>query len=382
MMVTPLKWRTTIAATSALMLAASVFGAFSATMAPTSANAALADSPVLAFEKLKRDGCQAELDSATTSAQRQRARNCIADADRAIAWLSRPTPGPTVSPSPSLSPSASPSPSTSPTPSPTIPGPSVCPPLPAFPDGGCTGYRHTGVTEAQLTACPLRLTVANAVYDKCRFDGTLVIAAANITITRSLVFGSHIEAASGQSASLLGLRMIDVEVSGTTGNTDFAQVGNNDYSCLRCDVHGGKRGFALGSNITITDSWVHGFNPIPGAHQTAASTHGSSNVVIDHSRLRCESDRYGCSNGISFYAEDSDITGFVIKNSHISTDAGYGIGFYYLQAGKPHDIRNVQILNNVFGSWEYGMVANWMGSRDGNVWSGNVQEPFDPVCRC
>jgi hypothetical protein len=162
----------------------------------------------------------------------------------------------------------------------------------------------------------------------------------------------------------------------------MAQIGNNDYSCLRCDVHGGKRGFALGSNISIVDSWVHGFNPIPGAHQTAASTHGSSNVVIDHSRLRCESDRYGCSNGVSFYAEDSDITGFVIRNSHISTDAGYGIGFYYLQAGKPFDIRDVQILGNTFGSWEYGMVANWMGDRDGNVWSGNVQVPFDPSCRC
>ena len=250
----------------------------------------------------------------------------------------------------------------------------MCPPLPAFPDGGCTGYKHTGVTEAMLTACPLRLTTPGAVYDKCRFNGTLVIAAANITITRSLVSGSHIEAGGGQGASLLGLRLIDVEVSGTTGDTDFAQVGNNDYSCLRCDVHGGKRGFALGSNISITDSWVHGFNPIPGAHQTAASTHGSSNVVIDHSRLRCESDRYGCSNGISFYAEDSDITNIVIRNSHLSTDAGYCIGFYYLQAGKPYDIRGVQILNNTFGSSEYGTVANWMGSRDGNVWTGNVQE--------
>ncbi len=96
-------------------------------------------------------------------------------------------------------------------------------------------------------------------------------------------------------------------------------------------------------------------------------------MVIDHSRLRCESDRYGCSNGISFYAEDSDITNIIIKNSHISTDAGYCIGFYYLQPGKPYDIKRVEITGNTFGSSEYGTVANWMGDRDGNVWSGNVQ---------
>jgi hypothetical protein len=256
----------------------------------------------------------------------------------------------------------------------------VCPPLPAFPDGGCTGFLHTGVTEASLTACPTRLETANAVYDRCRFD-TVVIAADNIRITRSLVVGT-VQGVNGNN-QLRGLQLTDVEIRGEAGGTDqLAAIGTDNYSCLRCHIHGGYRGFGLSTNVRIVDSYAHGFRTQVEAHQTAASTHGGTGVFIDHSRLRCESNQYACSNGISFYAANSLIDDVTIQNSHISTDAGSGIGFFYLNGDKPYDIHNTRILNNVFGSWEYGMVANWMGDRDGNVWSGNVQVPFDPSCRC
>jgi len=267
----------------------------------------------------------------------------------------------------------------SPTPSPTLPT-AECPPLPAFPDENCTGYRHTGVT---LTSCPRQLNVANATYDSCRFDGSITIAADNIKITRSLVNGGVVNSVNGNN-QMRGLQLTDVEILGATGTDQLAAIGTENYTCIRCHIHKTYRGFALGNNVRIIDSYSHDFRRQPEAHQTAASTHGGSNVFIDHSRLRCESDKYACSNGISFYAANSNINNVTIQNSHISTDAGYGIGFFYLNPGngKPYNVFNTKILNNVFGSWEYGMRANWMGTRDGNVWSGNTQEPFDPVCRC
>jgi hypothetical protein len=205
------------------------------------------------------------------------------------------------------------------------------------------------------------------------------IAADNITISRSHVDGGHVEGAS--NADLRGLKLVDVEISGPVGGNDsYAAIGNNRYSCLRCDIHGGLRGLALGNNVTVIDSYVHDQRVQAGAHQTAASTHGSAHVRIEHSTLRCNSNRYACSNGVSFYSEDAPgIDDVVITRSHISTDAGYCIGFFSLQPGKPHGITNTRIIDNVLGTSEYGPVANWPASQKGNVWSGNTTPSGEPI---
>jgi hypothetical protein len=249
------------------------------------------------------------------------------------------------------------------------------------PDAGCTGYLHTGVT---LHTCALRIT-APGVYDSCRFAGTLVIASDGITVRRSLVAGGHIEGATG--SDLRSVRLEDVEIAGP-GNDQMAAIGNNNYTCLRCDVHGGLRGFALGSDVTIVDSYAHHLYVETAAeragnliHQTAASTHGSSNITITHSNLWCKSDAYACSNGVSFYAEDSDITNVIIRNCWIHTDAGYSIGFFDRDHGKDHWILSARILDNILGPSEFGngAPANWPSASAGNVWSGNVRPDGSPV---
>ncbi|GIH07378.1 hypothetical protein Rhe02_54450 [Rhizocola hellebori] len=217
--------------------------------------------------------------------------------------------------------------------------------------------------------------MAGGIYDGCSFPGSVVIAAAGITISRSYIDGGHVE---GAGYDLRGVRLVDVEISGGTDN--FAAIGNSNYSCLRCDIHGGLRGLALGSNVVVTDSYVHDQRIVPGAHQTAASTHGGAHVRIEHSTLRCNSDRYACSNGVSFYSEDPPgIDDMLITRSHISTDAGYCLGFFSLQPGKPYGITNTRIVDNVLGASEYGPVANWPASQAGNVWSGNTTPGGTPI---
>ncbi|GIH09468.1 hypothetical protein Rhe02_75350 [Rhizocola hellebori] len=230
-----------------------------------------------------------------------------------------------------------------------------------------------------LRSCPTKLSTAGATYDSCRFTGAVVIAADNITIRRSHVEGGHVEGAS--DADLRGLQLVDVEISGPVGGSDsYAAVGNSRYSCVRCDIHGGLRGLALGSNVTIVDSYVHDLRVQPGSHQTAASTHGGAHVRIEHSTLRCNSDRFACSNGVSFYSEDAPgIDDVLITRSHLSTDAGFCVGFYSLQAGKPYGITNVRMVDNVLGASEFGPVANWPAAQKGNTWSGNTTPGGGPI---
>lgn len=279
------------------------------------------------------------------------------------------------SPSPSVSPttSASPTPSTTPTPTATPGG--GCPAYPAMPNAACTGYAHTGVT---LHSCALRIT-APGTYDSCRFAGTVVIASTGVTISRSLIQGGHVEGSSG--ADLRSALLQDVTIIGA-GNDGSAAIGNNNYTCRRCDISGGLRGFAIGSNVVIEDSYAHNFWVQPSSwkgansvHQTAASTHGGAHIRITHSTLICGSDSYACSSGVSLYSEDSPgISDVLIEQSYLATDAGFGIMFASLVSGKPYGITNTRVLNCIFGPSEYGPVANFPSSQAGNVWSGNKRE--------
>jgi len=342
-----------------------------------------------------RQVCEAALRGQLSTADRTWAQRCARVGAVAGGVLDSPSPSPSSSPSPSPSPSGSPtptpspsptvspSPTPSPSPSPTA-GPSPtspvfgCPVFPAIPDQDCTGWRHTGVT---LHDCPLTLTAAS--YDSCRFNGSIVVASSNVQVSRSLVLG-HVE---GAGYDLRGLILTDVEVSGSADN--MAAIGNSNWTCLRCDVHDGQRGFALGNNVRVEDSYAHDFAIIPGAHQTAASTHGSSNVTVLHSNLQCNSDAYACSSAMSFYSEDAPgISGFTVRHNLFNTDAGYCVFFASLTAGKPYGITNVMFIDNLFGKLfrsgtrcgEYGPLANWPESQAGNTWSGNVyQDGSGPV---
>ena len=281
-----------------------------------------------------------------------------------------PTPAPTTA-APTKAPTTvppSPSPTTTSSGSPRA----GCPAYPAMPDASCTGYAHTGVT---LRSCALRIT-APGTYDSCRFDGTVVIASSGVRITRSLVQGGHVQGSSG--ADLRGLVLEDVTIIGA-GNDGSAAIGNNNYTCRRCDISGGLRGFAIGSNVVIEDSYAHDFWRQPSSqkgpasvHQTSASTHGGAHVRITHSTLYCRSDAYACSSGVSLYSEDSPgINDVLIEKSYLASDAGYALMFASLVSGKPYGITNTRVIDCIFGPSEYGPVANFPRSQAGNVWSGN-----------
>ena len=255
-----------------------------------------------------------------------------------------PTPSSTVTQTTTGSPTAAPSGSVPTTSAPTTAAPTPtksnsptggCPAYPAMPDASCTGYAHTGVT---LRSCSLRIT-APGTYDSCRFAGTVVIASSGVTIKRSLIQGGHVEGSSGANL----------------------------------------RGFAIGSNVVIEDSYAHDFwvqsaaqRASNSVHQTAASTHGGAHIRITHSTLWCRSDAYACSSGVSLYSEDSPgIDDVLIERSFIATDAGYGLMFASLVSGKPYGITNTRVVDCVFGPSEYGPVANFPRTQSGNLWTGN-----------
>jgi hypothetical protein len=249
-----------------------------------------------------------------------------------------------------------------------VPG---CPAFPAFPDAACTGWRHTGVA---LRPCDTHLGTANASYDGCLFAGTVHIAAHHVSISRSRIAG-RIETGLG-GADLGGLTLADVEIDGG-GAADLGQsaLGNNNVTCLRCDIHGTARGVSVGSNVTVQDSFLHDFAPGTSGQSAIGSNGGTGNRFV-HNTLQCNSQGHGCTAALALFGDDAPVHAILVRNNLFDADAGYCV-YAGSAPGKanPHAV-DVRFQDNRFGR-RYshqcapdGPVAAWEYNA-GNTWSGN-----------
>lgn len=245
-------------------------------------------------------------------------------------------------------------------------GTGSCPAFPRFPDEECTGYRHTGVS---LEPCPNRIEDDGVTLDGCRFSRNLTVVAENVTITRSLVEG-RVLATSGTDWSLGNLRLVDVEIDGggeVVPDLGIA-IGQHDYTCIRCHIHGTGRGAHLGNNVHVEDSYLHDWVYTDGAHQTAMSSHAGSNYVVLHNNLVCNH-RDGCSAAFALYPDFGPVDDVLVRNNLFNAH-----GHYCVYGG--WEATNVRFIDNRFGK----MFAPTCGRsgpveffqyNEGNVWRGN-----------
>jgi hypothetical protein len=297
----------------------------------------------------------------------------------------RPTTTPTAGP-PTIVPTTSPAGPVSVTTTrgytpPPPPADGVCAAYPAVPDASCTGYKHTGVT---LHSCSTNLT-ANTTYDSCKFDGDLT-PPANVTITRSLILG-HVDYSYSANGSLLGMKLTDVEIDGT-GNADgSASIGNNDYTCIRCNIHGNTRGANVGHNVLIQDSYLHDWYYHDGDHQTGIGSNGGHDNQIIHNWIICSNTNdptnYGCSSAFSIYGDDDPgNNNWTIAYNRFDSGSSYCTVLGNSSA-KPYPATNIKFTNNTFGNmfeayWhrthscsQYGPFQAWE-FLSGNVWQNNM----------
>ena len=361
--------------------------ALAATVAFAPASAVSDSNPTLAFEQAKRDGCQAELASATTPAQRSRAQTCINDAERAIAWLTSPTP----TARPSGSPTASPAPSASPTPTVT---PVRCPVAGSNVAGGADlwggcwpGAGNTGVpATTMLTAYtgPCTITAAGTVIDaKLVTCATLDIRAANVTIRNSRLYRVDVTDADTPTASFT---ITDSTVENAAREQCLC-IGGHDFTVLRVEVVGGNRSVYCMLRCVVQDSWLHG-QLLQGA-QHGSGLREEQFTTARHNTLVCDfptvddTTGLGCSADLTGYPDFAPIhDNRIERNLFLASITSSFCAYGGATAGKPFsgsplNATNQVFVDNVFqrGSNSrcgfYGPVTDFAAGRSGNVWSGN-----------
>lgn len=365
-------------------LTATVVGAVSA-MAGSSPTLVASTTDTLTFLQHQRDACQVMLDSATTSAQRTRARTCISDVERAIAaLLATPTPTPTVTQTtPSPSPTASPTPT--PTPSPTS--------TTGWPGPDNTGV-PAGVTLTPYTG-PCTITVANTIIDAKTVNCNLTIKATGVVVTRSLINGT----VGTDEATPYSFALTDTEVNAPV--VQAAAVGTTHFSLLRANVHGGALSVYCWAHCRIEDSWLHG-QALPadanwhlGAlradenddpHNDADPAHdaGITDLVAVHNKVACDtpanSSDGGCSGGVTMYGDFGTINGVTLDRNLLvaSTDLSYCLYGGSVSSKPFPNAHDIVVTGNVFGRGAngkcgaYGPVSAYDVNAPGNLWQSNV----------
>lgn len=293
-----------------------------------------------------------------------------------------------ATPDPDPDPGTPPDPDPTPSPNPDVPSTSNCP-YPAYPNENCTGYKYTGV---KLHPCKSPL-VAGETYDSCEFNGEVTVADPNIVVTRSKINGI-VNYRYQDGGSLRGLKLIDVEID-SSSYLGGASIGNNDYTCNRCHVHGGTRGANVGFNVYIVDSYLHGWTSKPEDHITGIGSNGGANNVIDHNSISCDllnnPTHYECSAGLSIYGDDAPgNNNWVVTRNLINSGSSYCLTIGGVPA-KKYPITNSTVTDNKFGNFgararglpdakctEYG-PANVVGFGATNVWRNNVDWNGNPV---
>lgn len=358
-----------------------------------SAGADAAMSP-LELAQVTRANCQVLLAHATSSAQRTRASQCIADQGVIIAALS-PSPSASVSASATPSPSASSSPPPTPTPTATTPPPSGCSvsdtnvPGGADPWGGCwPGPGNTGVPAGTVLSAyggPCIITVANTLIEAMTVTcPTLDIQAPGVIIRRSMLQGVDVTDANAANASF---RVEDSTVV-NGARDDCSCIGGHDFTVLRVEIRGGNRSAYCVLRCVIQDSWLHG-------QQLQGAQHGSGLreeqfTTARHNALVCDypivndATGLGCSADLTGYPDFAPIHDNTIDRNLVLASITSSVCVYGgATNGKPFsgdslNATNQRFTDNVFQRGSngmcgyYGPVMDFAVGRAGNVWSGNV----------
>jgi hypothetical protein len=341
-----------------------------ALMPPAGADSGL--SP-LELAQVQRANCQVLLAHATSSAQRTRANQCIADQTAIIAALSSspspspsgtqspsPLPSPTVQPSPSVSPTATTPPATTPPPSPTPTGtltncvadPGRC----GFPDASSTGPSGPLTVSTRTSYATAGETIANV-----QINGCTVVRAAGVTF-RNVLFNATGCFWGVQSLSS-GLSIVDSEI--TCSGNNGTGIGSAGFSLLRVDIHNCENGLDVGSNASLVDSWIHDMETDNGAHTDGVQIgQGSSNLVFRHNTIAMAAP--GATSAIISWDEQAGP-----QQQGVVIDANLLSGGTYTLYCPRYDTSDTRVTNNRFGPYEYGSSNACTGSHV-SAWSGNV----------
>ncbi len=257
------------------------------------------------------------------------------------------------------------------------PGPSV--------SGDFPNTTNTGVPDGTALSTytgPCTITADNTVIDAKVVNCGLTIRATNVTVSRSIVNG----ALYGREDASFTVKDSDI-VLPTGGDT---VVGKSNFTVLRSEIRGGRRGVSCSRNCVVQDSWIHGQDIAADSNWHGSGMRASQDARFIHNTIACDvtdTPKGGCSANITMYGDFEPVQRVVIQNNlFLASKAAY-CSYGGSSPGKAYsnDPRDIVFKDNVYQRGPTGKcgtggpITAFDKNAPGNVWSGNRWDDGQPV---
>lgn len=174
-----------------------------------------------------------------------------------------------------------------------------------------------------------------------------------------------------QSSGTAKISLSECTLFGATTNVTIAW---KNFAIDRCDVSGGLDAVRLGSNTSVTNSYIHDLLRLPDSHNDIFQIIGGSNITVRHNTLLAATDASGSwdpMNAVLMIGNmTNNVNNLVFDDNFV--DGGnytFNVNWLNVDAGLS-TVTNVSITNNVFGRhYRFGPKA---GISHGIIWSGNT----------
>lgn len=232
-----------------------------------------------------------------------------------------------------------------------------------------SGTKAVGTNGAVVLA-PAKVTMTNARMTRLRnrSSGVLVTGTRVAIVAPAGTTGSQYTVDGTQSSGNARIVLSDCTVYGASVGVTIAW---KNFSIDRCDVSGGMDAVRLGSETSVTNSYLHDLNRLLGSHNDIFQFIGGSNVTVTgNTALAYRESTQDPMNAVLQLGTTNNISNLVFDNNYVNGgNYTFNANWTNVDAGL-HTVSNIRITNNVFGrNFRYGPKASMS---HGIVWSGNT----------
>jgi hypothetical protein len=261
-----------------------------------------------------------------------------------------------------------------------------------FPNAHNTGI-PAGTTLTPYSG-PMTIHKGGTVIDGKTIDGDLLVQAKNVVVQNSMVSGD-VRIDAGDSGFSLLVKDTTIDAGRALGQDayDGTGIGARDFTALRVNVYGGKRGINCFLDCTVRRSWIHdqSRDDTGVEHESAVRMGMRSRIVAN--TLLCNGPNVppeaGCSADLTGYGDFAPVQdNLILHNLFKPTTSGGTCAYGGSSGGKPYsnDARAVRFVDNVFERGDnrsdhgtyicgyYATVMDFDRHAPGNLFIGNVYD--------
>jgi len=254
----------------------------------------------------------------------------------------------------------------------------------AFPDANSTGLTELACPNwsTQATASDgFEVTEDGAVLSYLDVTGRIRIKARDVTLRCSRIdpsgslYGIHCDSRDGGCPGLL---VENVEVTGCDSACVLpAGTADGPVTLRRVHLHNTAKDLLKATSYLILEqSYLHGFNPAPGAHNDAIQTSGGSHIIIRGNRI--EGPPQAQTSAYLVKPDFGPIRNIVIADNWL---AGGNYTVYLRDSSSQPAPADVAVLNNTWAidSWQFGPISSDTSASSCLEWRGNMLSDGTPL---